>query len=104
MCTYMNYSRLHKIVFIALLVTLAIAFPFAINLDGSGDFFSSLIFISLSLYLPIYCLAAYKIGEIELRGPIVKRSESPFYYWLIMYLYLLFSTAFLFVILSRWYT
>jgi hypothetical protein len=100
----MNYSRLHKLVFWVLLVTLVIAFPFAIKVDESANFFGLLVIISMSLYFPVYCLAAYKSGEIETRGPKVKRSESPFYYWFSMWFYLVTSFTFLLIIIVQQYT
>lgn len=100
----MNHSRLLKttaVIGVGATICAAIIAP---QVEGYSDFVSLIAFVSLSLFLLVYCLYAFKAGEIEVRGFVSKKEESPKLYWFGMLIYLVFSVAILSISFHQQYT
>ena len=100
----LNHSRLLKTVFILGCIATFSAAVFAPKVLDYGDFVARVFIVSLALLALTYCFYAYKKGEIEVKGFVSKRSESPGYYWFGMLVYLFFSVAMLSITFVQLYT
>ena len=100
----LNTSRLLKTIFIlgctSTFLT-AILIPLT---EGYGDFVATVVFIFLCPFLLIYCIHAFKIGEIEIKSFTVKRSDSPGGFWFGIVIYSTFAISVLSIMFWRTYT
>ena len=100
----LNHSRLLKTVFVLGCIATFSAAVFASKVLGYGDFVARIFIVSLALLALIYCFCALQKGEIEVKGFVSKRSESPGYYWFGMLIYFSFSVAMLSITFVQLYT
>jgi hypothetical protein len=86
-----NTSRSLKTIFILGCVSTFLTAVLIPQSEGYGNFVATIVFIFLSPFLLVYCIHAFRAGEIEIKSISVKRSDSPRGFWFGIVIYSAFA-------------
>jgi hypothetical protein len=88
---------------IGIVATIAAAFLVP-KVEGYGDFVARVFLVSLALLSLTYSAYAIKKGEVEVKGFVSKRSESPALFWFGVSVYIFLGCSMLGINLLQIYT